>query len=68
MTVTLDVEIFDDVFHGCALAAYIEVAQAMGGPPDSETTRRLAYRMFEQALAEKQGRSIACTNAQDVAA
>ena len=49
-------DIMDDMFHGCALAAYIEEAAKAGGVPCSELTRRLAFRYFEAALAEKQGR------------
>lgn len=46
-------EIWDDLFHSCAFAAYVELAMACGGPPDSEATRRLAYRYYEKALAAK---------------
>ena len=42
----------DDLFHGCALAAFLEVAARTGGPPPSEATRRLACRLYEAALAE----------------
>jgi hypothetical protein len=46
--------ILDDLFTGCAWAAYLETWHRTGQfPPDSETTRRLAYRYYEQALAEK---------------
>ncbi len=48
--------ILDDVFHGCALTAYLEVWRQTGQfPPDSETTRR-AYQLYEEALAEKNRR------------
>lgn len=50
MTETLD-EILDDLFHGCAFAAYVELAVACRGVPDSEATRRLAFRYFEEELA-----------------
>ena len=43
----------DDLFHGCAFAAFVELAALTGGPPDSETTRRRAFELYEQALAEK---------------
>ena len=47
-------EILDDLFHGCAWEAFVEVWHSTGEfPPDSETTRRLAYQLYEQALAEK---------------
>lgn len=46
-------EILDDLFHGCAWAAFVEIAAATGRVPDIEATRRLAYRYYEEALAEK---------------
>lgn len=46
----------DDLFHGCALAAYLEVAAREQAWPASEETRRLAYRLYEDALAEKNRR------------
>ena len=46
-------DILDDRFHGCALAAFLELAVASGQIPDQEATRRLAYRYYEEALAEK---------------
>jgi hypothetical protein len=46
-------DILDDLFHGCALVAYVEAANACRGWPDSETVRRLAYRLYEEALAER---------------
>lgn len=49
-------ELLDDVFHGCAFAAYIEEATKASGPPCPEATRQRAYRYFEESLAEKQGR------------
>ena len=52
MTTDLD-EILDDLFHGCAFAAFVEQAIAQGGPPDSEATRRRAYQLYEEALASK---------------
>ena len=48
--------ILDDLFTGCALDAFLEVwCQTGQFPPDSEATRRLAYRFYEDALAEKNG-------------
>ena len=55
MTTDLD-EILDDLFHGCAFAAFVEQAIAQGGPPDPEATRRRAYRYYEEALAAKNRR------------
>jgi hypothetical protein len=50
-------DILDCLFHGCAWSAYLEVLARTGQfPPDSETTRILAYRLYEEALAEKNGR------------
>jgi hypothetical protein len=44
---------FDDLFHGCAWSAFVELTASLGRIPDRETTRRLAYRYYEEALAEK---------------
>jgi hypothetical protein len=52
MTAEYD-DILDGLFHGCALAAYLDQAAAQQGCPDSEATRRRAYRYYEDALAEK---------------
>jgi hypothetical protein len=46
-------EILDDLWHGCAFAAFVEQAIAQGGTPDREATRLRAYRYYEEALAEK---------------
>ena len=46
-------DILDDLFHGCAFAAFVEQAALTGGSPCSEATRRLAYRYYEEALAER---------------
>ena len=46
-------DFWDDLFHGCALAAYIDQAIQQGGPPDEEATRKRAFRYYEMALAEK---------------
>lgn len=46
--------ILDDPFHLAAWQAYLEVyAGTKQFPPDSETTRRRAYQLYEEALAEK---------------
>lgn len=52
MSTELD-DILDDLFHGCALAAFVEQAIVQGGPPDMEATRMRAYRHYEEALAVK---------------
>jgi hypothetical protein len=43
----------DDLFHGCALAAFVEQAVELGAWPSSESTRRRAYQLYEQALASR---------------
>jgi hypothetical protein len=57
MSCNLD-DIFDDMFLGCALAAYLEQARIQQGWPDCEPTRELAYRKYEDALAEKNARTV----------
>jgi hypothetical protein len=48
-------DIFDDLFLGCALAAFLEQAHAEQGWPDPEATRRRTFRLYEDALAAKRG-------------
>lgn len=48
-----DDDILDDLFMGCALAAFIDQAIEQRGPPDMEATRRRAYQLYEEALASK---------------
>jgi hypothetical protein len=59
--------ILDDLFHGCALRAYLEVMAETGQwPPDSEATKRRAYRHYEDALAAKnaaKGQAALCATA-----
>lgn len=45
--------ILDDLFHGCAFAAFVEQAMAEGGWPGPDATRNRAYRHYEQALADR---------------
>jgi hypothetical protein len=52
MTDTLD-DFLDDLFHGAAVAAYVDQLIEERRSPDSEKTRARAYRYYEQALAEK---------------
>ena len=47
-------DILDDLFHGIALAAFIDQAREQNGPPDTEATRKRAFAYYEQALAAKQ--------------
>lgn len=44
-------EILDDLFLGCALAAFVELAVERGVLPDQEETRLRAYRYYEEDLA-----------------
>jgi hypothetical protein len=37
-------DILDDLFHGCAWAAYLDQAAEQRGWPDSAATKRRAYR------------------------
>ncbi len=46
-----DEAIHNDLFHRCALRAFVEQAEAQQCWPDPEATRRLAYRLYEDALA-----------------
>jgi hypothetical protein len=47
----------DSVFHGCALAAYLQVAAELNcWPPPAEATRLRAYDLYEEALAKKNRR------------
>jgi hypothetical protein len=41
--------IWDEPFHACAFAAFIEQAREQRGWPDAEKTRRRAYKMYEQS-------------------
>ncbi|HEX5270187.1 MAG TPA: hypothetical protein VFW33_06870 [Gemmataceae bacterium] len=49
-------EFWDDLFLGCAFAAFVEEAAEQAEWPDSEATRRRAYRYYEEALALKNRR------------
>lgn len=40
----IDDDLLDDIFHGCAFAAYVELTVACRGVPDMDATRMLAYR------------------------
>ena len=51
MTDPLDSSIIDDLFHGCALAAFVEQAKVHGAWPCPAATRRRANQLYEQALA-----------------
>ena len=48
-----DEDILSDLFHHCALVAFIEQARAQQGPPDCEATRRRAYDLYEAELRNR---------------
>lgn len=53
----LDDDLWDDLFHGCAWHAYLEIVHRTGKfPPDPEQTRRRACELFEQQLKAKSSR------------
>ena len=56
MTCSLDPEIFDDLFQGCAFDAYVDEARLAKATPCPTKTRTRAYRYYEEALAAKNGR------------
>jgi hypothetical protein len=39
-----------DLFHCCALTAFVAEARSAGGWPDAERTRRRAYALYEAEL------------------
>jgi hypothetical protein len=50
-------EILSSVFHGCAIAAYVDQMNADGQwPPDIEATKQRANRYYEEELARKHRR------------
>jgi hypothetical protein len=48
----------DMLFHGCALAAFVDQAEAEQGWPSSEATRVRAFRYYEEALAAKNAQGV----------
>lgn len=46
-------ELLDDLFHGCAFAAFVEEAALAQGIPCPEKTRIRAYRYYEEELANR---------------
>ena len=44
---------WDDAFHGCAWQAFAEGLAETGGIPDSTATKRRAYQIYEEGLAER---------------
>lgn len=59
-------EILDDLFQGCAFAAFVEQARLQQGPPCPELTRRLAYELYEEALANRTADETRCSLADAV--
>lgn len=53
-------DILDDMFHGCAFAAYVEEACLAGGSPCQEKTRVRAYRYYEDELARRTSLEASC--------
>lgn len=49
-------DFWDNLFHSCALVAFVEQAKAEQGWPDATATRRRAYQYYEDALAAKNAR------------
>ena len=45
--------ILRELFHNCALVAYVEEARAQGSWPDSAATRERAYLLFEREHARE---------------
>lgn len=43
----------DDLFHGCALFAFVEQARLVGDWPDTLQVRQRAYDLYENALSER---------------
>jgi hypothetical protein len=52
-----DDDILDDLFHACALRAFLERAHADQGWPNPEDTRQRAYALYEEELAAGKRRS-----------
>lgn len=46
-------DILDDLFHSCALQAYLEEAIQCGDHPNPQSTKYRAYRLYEGELANK---------------
>lgn len=46
-------ELLDDLFHGAAIAAFVEEAGIAQSFPCPEKTKQRAYRYYEHGLAER---------------
>jgi hypothetical protein len=53
LLISAEDDIFDDLFNGYAPAGFMQIALATGNWPDPEATKRRAYELYEEALAEK---------------
>ena len=47
--------ILDDLFHACALEAFVQESRSVGGWPHSEAVKQRAYRLYEEEMAKKSG-------------
>jgi len=45
--------VLDDLFHGCALTAFLEQAAVQQTWPDREATRKRAFSLYEEQLAAR---------------
>mgnify|MGYP001556676849 CR=1 FL=1 len=43
-------DVWNELFHQCALVAFADEARHQGRWPDSESVRRRAYRLYEREL------------------
>jgi hypothetical protein len=48
-------DVLDDLFHACALQAFLTLAAERRDWPKYEETRHLAFSLYEIALSEKNG-------------
>lgn len=46
-------DVWDELFHQCALVAYVDEAQRQQRWPDRDSVRRRAYRLYERELRSK---------------
>ena len=53
---TMSDDLLDDLFLACALEAFLQVARLRQDWPEHAETRELAGRLYEDALAAKNGR------------
>jgi hypothetical protein len=58
-------DVWDSLWHGSALAAYLDQAREERGWPSSEATKQRANRYYEDALREKNAAKAAPASARD---